>query len=410
MKRTIFWVLLVVLCWTLPALASSQFTPHARFLRQHQFDPPAFETRTPTVPRAAVDEKHPYEVMAFYPYWTSQPVASINYGFLKTIAFFSLEVDQYGDLTNLHGWPHGELVDQAHAHGDRVVVTVTNFSSSQQATLLASATYRDNAVDNIVAQVVAGDADGVNIDFEGLPYSAKANFVTFIAELADALDDVLTDPHLTVCTPAIDWNGCFDYDQLAANADYLMIMAYDYHYSGGDPGPVAPLYAGGIWPSWAGIDYTLDDYETYIVPYDLSKVILGLPLYGYNWPTVDAGVPGEATGSGSAVILATAMDMANSGSYGPRLWDESSRTDYLTYQAGDGWRQLWWGGYIFFRQRFVYGIQRGCGGAGFWALGYLDEDVAAEAFTDALSETDDLPTADFAADDADDDYAGCGGF
>ena len=356
---------------------------HAEFLELHRDTQPSFETFAPTVPLSKRSTKALYEKFGFYPYWVSTPVDELPYGSLTTIGFFSIEINQYGNLTNLHGWPHGQLVNEAHTHGTRVVVTVTNFSGSQLQTLLGSASYRSTAIGNIVAQVVAGGADGVNIDFEGVPLSAKANFVTFMAELSDALEAVLFNPHITVDMPAIDWAGSYDYDQLAAQCDYLWIMAYGYHYSGGDPGPVSPLYAGGIWPGWAGIDYTLDDYETYLSPYTLRKVVLGLPLYGHDWPTVSDQVPGTTRGKATSVTWANALAMEQSGAYGPRHFDAGSKTPYLVYYDG-GWRQLWYGDSWFLLRRFLYGMGRNVGGVGFWALGYTDTQVLESALSEAF--------------------------
>jgi len=364
-----------------PAVQAPQ-SSHALMLEMNRDVEPAFETYAPTVPLIERETPLAYERLGFYPYWIGTAPADLPYAYLSTIAFFSVEINQYGNVTATHGWPDGDLVDTAHAHGVRVVLTITNFSASQQQTLLASATYRAAAVNHIVQQVDAGGADGVNIDFEGLPVSAKANFVTFITELRAGLQTIIDNPHLTVCTPAIDWSGAYDYDKIAAHANYLFIMAYDYFYSGGNPGPVSPLYAGGIWPAWAGIDYTLDDYETYISPYALGKVLLGLPLYGFDWPSTSSAVPGTATGDGVAVIMHEALDMVQSGQYGARHFDVDSQTPYLIYNGG-GWHQLWYTDYRGLLQRIRYGQTRDVGGWGFWALGYNDDATLFKALEQA---------------------------
>ncbi|NHJ40958.1 MAG: hypothetical protein FK731_13085 [Asgard group archaeon] len=54
--------------------------------------------------------------------------------------------------------------------------------------------------------------------------------------------------------------------------DYIMIMTYDYHYSGSLPGEIAPR-------SW--VRRTLK-YACNTIPYE--KIFCGIPLYGYNWP------------------------------------------------------------------------------------------------------------------------------
>jgi len=262
------------------------------------------------------------------------------------------------------------LIDTAHTHGVRVIFTVICFNSTTITSVLSSTVNRANAVANTVAEVAAAGADGVNVDFEGLPAAQKSNFVKFMQELRAALDAAIEQPYLTVDTPAVDWSGAFDYDQLAAASDHLFIMAYDYHWSGGDPGPVSPLMKSSTWGQYS-IQWTLDDYVTYLAPYDLDSVILGLPLYGYDWPTTDSGIPGVARGGADAVFLEEAEQMALDPLYGPQHHDASSDSEYLVYNlAGDGWHQLWYNDSDSLGSRFDYAQTRSTGGIGFWALGY----------------------------------------
>lgn len=407
--NTVWKIIPLILVWTLMtamgtgASAQDILSPHARFLSEHQDTLPSFKTGTPTVSFKFKTSLQTNEVLGFLPYWSSAAPEDLRYDLLTTVAFFSIEIDANGNVTNTHGWPYGALVDEAHDAGARVVITITLFNSTSIATLVGSATKRANAIANIYSQIQAGLADGVNIDFEGVPVSAKANFVTFMTELKTYLLARMSNPHITVCTPAVDWTGAFDFDQLAAQTDFLMVMAYDYHWKSGDPGPVAPLYGGGIWPD-ISIEYTLDDYEAYMSPYTLNKVILGLPLYGYNWLSVDNSVPGEATANATSETLHNAILKQESGNYGVRHFDATTQTPYLLYQIG-GWRQLWYTDSPAMGQRFAYAQNRATGGVGFWALGYegtYDEiwDELAEYYGD-----DD----DTIGDDDDDSGGICGG-
>ncbi|MBZ0270465.1 hypothetical protein K8I61_00400 [bacterium] len=398
--------LAAILAFAIPAVART-IGGHRDFARWaiEQGLEPGRESRPATRPLAkAAPLALGVESIGFYPYWSTEDPADLPYDVLSVIAWFSVTLGSNGDITVYNGWPDGTLIDEAHANGVKVALTVNNFTPTEQTTLLSSAINRANAIDNIVFEVTDAGADGVNIDFELLPATQKANFVTFIEDLADALRAAIPGAHLSIDTPAVDWSGAFDYDKLAAAADYLFIMAYDYHYKGGDPGPVSPLFAGTLWSPWS-IEWTLNDYETYIFPYDLANTIVGLPLYGYDWPTTTGAVPGTKRGTGLATILATAVNMANSGSYGPRLWDAGSRTPYLVYdKAGDGWHQLWYDDAASLAERFEYAALRHTGGVGFWALGY---EGSREDVWDALDATFGIPgdDDDAADDDASDDDA-----
>ncbi len=66
-----------------------------------------------------------------------------------------------------------------------------------------------------------------------------------------------TKAYLTIDKPAVDWSGPFDFDQLAEACDGLVIMGYDYHYPGGNPGPNSLVQSGSIWSQW-NLTWTLD--------------------------------------------------------------------------------------------------------------------------------------------------------
>jgi spore germination protein YaaH len=63
----------------------------------------------------------------------------------------------------------------------------------------------------------------------------------------------------------------FDYPFVARIADRVVVMAYDEHYRGGNPGPIASL-------PWCEKIYS---YACSTVPSD--KLIMGIPLYGRGW-------------------------------------------------------------------------------------------------------------------------------
>jgi spore germination protein YaaH len=347
-------------------------------------------------------------VLGFYPYW-STGTADLPLDALDEIAYFGLEIDGQGNVTNWRGWPRDDLVTAAHNEGVRVTLTVICFSQTNMNTLLPSATNRTRLIGNVLDAVAQGAADGVNLDFEGLPAAQKQNFVVFVQELHDALLDENPSAALSIDTPAVDWSGAFDFDALAAEAR-LFVMAYDYHYKGGDPGPVAPLFGSTLWGQYA-YDWTFDDYETYLAPYTLGRVIVGMPLYGYDWPSTGPEVPGEATGTASARTILEAWDMA--ATHGGATWDSASRTVYLTYQDA-GWRQLWYENLNSLDLKFAYAQTRGAGGIGFWTVTYgganpglwnLVRDYRG-GDDDDDDDDDTVPPAD---DDDDDDSGGCGG-
>ena len=313
-------------------------------------------------------------VFVYLPHWAHS--FDVSWHEITHLAYFSLEIDAHGDITDSHGWASGfgaDLVEAGHAAGVKVVLCVTLFSKPDIRTLLADPAKRANAIENMVTQVVDIGGDGINIDFEMVPGAEagesptpKENFVTFIQELKTALSEEIPDNHLSIATPAVDWNGSYDYDELAEACDGLTIMGYDYHWSGSSStGPIAPIDAGELWGS-RDLRWTVDDYIQYGGSENKEKFILGLPLYGRDWPTEDFTLPGVPVGGASTPIVSACDDFWN----GNKLWDETSQTPYMLYSDGEQARQRFCEDSDSMAAKFDLILEYDLGGVMFWALSY----------------------------------------
>jgi Glycosyl hydrolases family 18/FlgD Ig-like domain len=319
---------------------------------------PATNAPAAVAPRA---EALDHLVYGFHPYWMNDAYTAYEWSLLSAVAWFSLELDGGGQVADAHGWPWNAFVTEAHAHGVPVLVTATLFDAVALDGLLANPAHRAAAVANVVAQVVAGGADGVCVDFEGVPHARKADLVTFLGELQSALSGAVASPRLTIATPAVDWGDAFDYDQLAANCDQLVVMAYDYHWSGsGSAGPIAPL---GGWGTY-DLPWTVNDYVTYGAPRD--KMLLGVPYYGYEWGTVSGAAGAATTGAGLARTYGQAAgDAATFGS----MWDAPSSTPWMAYQDPT-WFQTWYDDSVSLAAKYAFAEAEDLAGVSIWALGY----------------------------------------
>ena len=236
----------------------------------------------------------------------------------------------------------------------KVHLCITAFSDSIINAFLPYANKRSIAISAIKDLITQYNADGVNIDIEGMDLSQRTNFNNFIAELS------IEVPEIVIATPAVDWQDAYDYATLATYAD-LFIMGYDYHWSGGEPGPVDPLFGGSPWGQFA-IDWTVGDYiNTHGVPRE--KIILGLPLYGRSWETTNNSVPGISNGISSSVLMLEANDLANlHGSY----YDIVSESPYILLSN----EQIWYPNIGSVETRALWALDQDIQGIGFWALGY----------------------------------------
>ena len=323
--------------------------------------PPDQRTNEKIIPVQPRNVTPTREVFGYHPYWMGTAWQNYNYNLLSTIAYFSAEATATGDLNNLHGWPVTGLINIAHNNGVDVVLCVTLFSNSDLVTLLSNATYRQNLINNLLTQVQAGNADGVNVDFESFPASQKQNMVQFITDLTNTFHTEIPGSQVTLATPAVDWNDGWDYNALATISDGLFIMGYDYYYSGSSStGPNAPLTGNGYTVSWTVNDYLNKTNN------QAGKLIIGCPYFGFEWPAASGSAGASTTDTGSAKFYAE-ME-GNALSYG-KLWHESSQTPWYRYQ-NPNWIQGWYDDSLSLSLKYDFAINNDLLGVGVWAMGY----------------------------------------
>jgi GH18 family chitinase len=305
-------------------------------------------------------------VFGWNPYWEGTAYNDFDFSLLSDVCYFSYEVDpNSGSYTNIRSWKTTGLVDRAKEAGVRVHLCVTLFSGI--ATFLANPTSRTTLIDSLIALVKLRDADGVNIDFEGVPGESRNRFTDFMADLANRFHAEIPGSQVSIALPAVDWSNAFDVAAMVPYVDLFLVMGYDYHWrSAPNAGPVAPKNSGTLWGT---IDVTrsVNNYLSKGIP--PSKLALGVPYYGYDWPTVDSTIGAATTGAGTAVLYPTARDGALA--HG-RQWEPQSSTPYYTFRLNNVWHQVWYDDEESLRLKYDLVNMKGLAGIGIWALGYDD--------------------------------------
>ncbi len=350
------------------------------------------------------------EVLGFLPYWSlGSRDLRLDYSTLSTIAYFAVGAGPDGHLqtrdpdgTSSVGWAGWTsramtaVIDAAHHHGTRVVLTVERFAwTSGQAAdtikLLSSSTLRARLAAEIAKAVHDRGADGVNLDFEPIPTGQAADYVAFVRQLRTDLNARRAGYELTFdATGSID---SYDIAGLTAPgaADAVMIMGYDYRGAGS-------AVAGSIDPL-GGPTYDLTDtVDAYLARTAASKIILGIPYYGRAWSTSGSGLhaPTLAPSShdGYSVTATYAQAVALAAAHG-RRYDGLEQSAWTAYTATPCsgcpkvTRELYYDDAASLGQRYDMINRKGLRGAGIWALGYdaTRPELAAELRAKFINDT-----------------------
>jgi spore germination protein YaaH len=272
-------------------------------------------------------------------------------------------------ITNHTGAGDATVINDLRSRGIKVIPTVTeSLNSTAMAALLANATQRAAHVSTLVNLVTTRGYDGVDLDYESMNFggtaadktSVRTGFVTLVRELATALhaNGKLLSVTVGSRTRADDPNwSVFDYAGIAPSADRFRIMTYDYHWTGGSPGAVAP-----VW--W--VDRVLA-YAVTAVP--AGKIEVGVPLYGYDWPAD----PTQPDGYGTAVSKSYQQAEALRTQYGAvRQWSSSEGAPYFSYTANGVNHVVWYNDVDATKAKMTFIEKYGVRGLVFWAVGAED--------------------------------------
>jgi hypothetical protein len=315
------------------------------------------------------------EVFGYLPYWFRSRWSQVDYALVSTVAYFSGEVGADGSVGNTHGWPKyvGDpaassdvinFISAAHGAGVRVVLCFTNFDAAQIRALVSSPVSTTRFLQEALTIVQAGSGDGVNINFESIPSISRDSLTLFMRALADSFHTRIPGAQVS-CAPT-DYDtrqGDWDLPALQSFVDLFFFQGYGYHYSGSSSsGPIGLLPNSTFWGS-TNIT-TLVNLVLSRIPVD--KVLLGLPHFGYRWPTATSEAKSATTGDGVAFYYPEALSyVANYG----RRWDEAGLSPWYTYQAGTQWYQGWYDDPESMAHKYQFALDRNLMGVGMWALG-----------------------------------------
>ena len=261
-------------------------------------------------------------------------------------------------LDSMTGMPVALYRDSVSAmlpEGVRRMALVTSFVTDQFHPALIRRLAMDSlalmrSASAIADRVQRGGFQGVVFDFEGMTGADTALTRAVVATMAGAVRAKGVGP-VTVAIPASDTVG-YPARLFASSADLLLIMLYDQHWATSPPGTIAE-------PQWVRHNLAMRVAES-----GASRLVAGLPLYGYQWR---ANVPAIPISYDDARRL-----VAEAGVSLDR--DPATSTLHAVRPGANGW-ELWVSDAVLLdslrAEVFALGVRR----VAYWRLGL--EDAAA---------------------------------
>ncbi|MEA2209257.1 MAG: hypothetical protein QOF54_1734, partial [Solirubrobacteraceae bacterium] len=194
--------------------------------------------------------------------------------------------------------------------------------------ILNQPSVRAAMIDNIAALCRDNGYQGIQIDFEDAPPTDRAPFTAFITALAERLHSqgeklstIVTAKYYNVLTGRA---AMYDDAALSVVADYLYVTDWGQHWTTSTPGSIDEY-------SWFK---RVAEY-TATLP-NRSKFVLGMPMYGIDWPNGGgSGNPGTPLEFSDIVALQTVFGVLPE-------WDATALSPHFIYHDGAGVRHDVW--------------------------------------------------------------------
>lgn len=280
---------------------------------------------------------------------------------LTFLSIFSYRVQENGSLI-----PPPEdtsLIAAARQRQVAPLMVITNFrggtfDSSLADVILKDTGVQDALINNVLSTMREKGFFGLNVDFERVPPEDRDLYTTFLRRVRDKIRpegyelSVALAPKQSA-TQVGAWYEAHDYGAIGSIADFVILMTYEWGWSGGPPMAVAPINE---------VRKVLN-YAVTVIRRD--KIMMGMPLYGYDWvlPYNPKGQFARRVSPVEAVQRAL--------NNGARIqYDETAQSPYFRYFDANGTEHIVWfedakSALAKFRLVNEYGLR----GVSYWVLG-----------------------------------------
>lgn len=250
----------------------------------------------------------------------------------------------------------------AGANNNTLMMVIANqaegqFSSELAHTLLTNQQIQNTFLNNIISEAKRIGFRDIHFDFERLFPRDREAYNQFLRTARNRLhnEGMLISTALAPKTSSEqkgEWYEAHDYKAHGEIVDFVVIMTYEWGFSGGPAMAVSPI----------GPVRDVLEYARSVIP--SQKIMMGQNLYGYDWtlPFVQ-GTTAKAVSPQQAIQIATRQNVAIQ-------YDERAQAPFFTYTAADGKKhEVWFEDARSIQAKFDLVKELNLRGVSYWKLG-----------------------------------------
>ncbi len=225
-----------------------------------------------------------FRVVGYFANWSTgfpNNITSVDLNKVTHINIAFANPNGTGTLTGVTNAQATTIVNACHAKGVKVFISMGGAGApgATYAGLVNNTTNINNFVTKIMAFVTTNNLDGVDVDIEGDVLDGTTVTATQYQNFVTALGTALHAQSKQMSAALATWFATNVTNTAAAQFDWIGLMSYDQCGPWSGPCQHSPL-------SLAQSDFTYWN-TTKAVP--ASKLVVGVPFYGYGWGIYDVG-------------------------------------------------------------------------------------------------------------------------
>jgi spore germination protein YaaH len=322
-------------------------------------------------------------IYGFLPYWNLKLLTSIPFAKLTDLAYFALPVDLNGNFIETdigyRRWQSNQalITALARTHNLKLDLVITAPDDPTLFSLLNNPVAQDNLANQLALLASSSSLSGINIDFEPTVATDSATingFTQFITQLHNQFQELNRSTGQPIIRLSIDIYPSaaaspklWDLSALSPYTDYFIVMAYDYYRPGSEKaGPVAPIYPASPEDRHS----ILKNLAQVSLQVPRQKIILGIPFYGYEWPTLSNQWLSPVTGRGTLASYHRIQTLLKSGIPLTKNWSSTTLSPWISYQKNGQTYQIYYDNPLSLTYKKELVIKSGIAGLAIWALGY----------------------------------------
>ena len=255
-----------------------------------------------------------------------------------------------------------EYVNWAKEQGYQVWGLVTNsFSSKITHDTLSDSEIRKNIIEKLCELAEKYKLDGINIDFESVAKEDGDYYLQFIKEATPVFKDkgLIVSVDMYIPTP---WTEHYQMKEVGNIVDYVIIMAYDEHYSTSKvSGSVSSI-------KWA--DKAMQDASKLV---EKEKLIMGIPFYTRIW-SEEKQLDGTVKVTSKSLKMEEAYKILNDNNANI-VWNEDAGQHYGEFVENGIVKKIWLEDEASIEERMKVSRKYDVKGIAAWKRGHEKDEV-----------------------------------